>query len=98
MSQPVVSDLLRSLREGAGKSLREAAGDIGVAPSHLSRLERGQASSSPELRERTAEYYGVNPELIDLAAGKIPADIVEILMANPKLLDQLRSKYSDTTE
>jgi transcriptional regulator with XRE-family HTH domain len=86
-------DLLRSLRRQQGRSLRTAAADIGVAPSQLSRLERGERGLGPDVSERIALYYGVPAEVIALSHGDIPADVVRILQAHPELITRLRAEY-----
>jgi transcriptional regulator with XRE-family HTH domain len=90
---PGINALLRRLREDAGVSLRGAAADIGVAPSFLSRVERGERALSPDLRQRVANYYDVDEEDLELASGQIPDDIVAILRTNPTLIDDLRMRF-----
>lgn len=93
---PSTANLLRELRREQGRSLRSAAADIGVAPSQLSRLERGQRGIAPEMSERLSAYYGVPAELIHLAQGDVPADIAQILRAHPEEVDRLRGRYGDS--
>lgn len=93
MSKKHVGQLLRELREQRGDTLRAAAQQLGVDASHLSRLERGLKPASDELRERVADYYSYSPEMIDLAQGKIPEDILTILQGHPGLLSELRSRF-----
>lgn len=88
------ANLLRSLRRDQGRSLRTAAADIGVAPSQLSRLERGQRTLTVGMPERLANYYGVSAEIIALAQGEVPQDIVRILQRHPDELDGLRARYA----
>jgi transcriptional regulator with XRE-family HTH domain len=64
-----------------------------VAPSHLSRLERGEKAASDELIHRTARYYGLDDDTLTLASGRVPADIVSILKEHPALLSELRSRF-----
>lgn len=85
--------LLRQLREERGRSLRSAADELGVAPSHLSRWERGEKAPSGELLKRAARYYGVDEELMALDAGRVPDDVLRILQKNPQLLDELRDRH-----
>jgi len=85
--------LLRKLREQRGESLRAAASELGVAPSHLSRLERGEKSPSEELRRRAAHYYGVSEDSVTLDEGRIPDDIVQILRMHPEILPELRRRF-----
>ncbi len=92
-STPATAKLLRQLREDSGQSLRKAAAELGVAPSHLSRLERGEKSPSEALSLRAAGYYGVDTDLVVLAQGNLPKDVLEILSAHPELLDELRGRF-----
>ena len=92
-SSDSAANLLRSLRREQGRTLRSAAADIGVAPSQLSRLERGQRALTEGMPERLATYYGVPAEIIALAQGEVPEDIVRILQEHPEGLDDLRSRY-----
>ena len=91
--QQSAASLLRDLRQQQGRSLRSAAAEIGIAPSQLSRLERGQRSLGGEVSERLSEYYGVSSELLDLTQGEIPQDIVRILQEHPEVIGRLRAQY-----
>jgi transcriptional regulator with XRE-family HTH domain len=93
-----VAQLLRDMRQQQGASLREAAHQLGVAPSHLSRLERGHKSPSSALRDRAASYYGIAPDVVALADGVLPEDIKEILIRHPELLTELRERYGQWSE
>lgn len=90
---PETARLLRKLREERGRSLRSVASDLGVAPSHLSRLERGEKAASEELIHRTARYYGLDDDILALSSGRVPADIVSILKEHPALMNELRSRF-----
>jgi len=90
-----LAKLLRDLRSSRGQSLREAADGLGIDPSHLSRLERGEKLPSPNLRARAANYYDVDGELLTLASGDIPPDVIEILRSHPQLIEQLRADYGE---
>jgi transcriptional regulator with XRE-family HTH domain len=92
------ADLLRSLRRRQGRSLRSAAADIGVAPSQLSRIERGQRTLAEGMPERLASYYGVPAEIIALAQGDVPEDVVRILQRHPEELDRLRASYGSSQD
>ncbi len=91
--RPAVAKLLRDLRDERGESLRNAARNIEVTPSHLSRVESGEKSPSTELQDRASDYYGVPRELMHLAAGDLPEDVVEILRKHPEAIDDLRHRY-----
>lgn len=88
-----VADLLRNLRQRKGESLRVAARGIGVDPGHLARLEAGEKPPSDALSARVSAYYEVDPDSIHLAAGRIPPDVVTILVCHPEELARLRESY-----
>lgn len=87
------ASLLRDLRRRQGKSLRSAADDLGVTAGYLSRLERGEKTASPDLVQRAAHYYDVDPDLLALGDGRVPEDVVAILQRKPDLLDELRRRF-----
>jgi transcriptional regulator with XRE-family HTH domain len=89
----ILASLLRELRESQGASLREAARDLGVDPAHLSRLERGAKPASSSILDRASRYYSIDREKLELARGDIPGDVVRILIDNPAVLEELRSRY-----
>lgn len=92
-STQTAANLLRSVRHSQGRSLRTAAADIGVAPSQLSRIERGQRAIPKGMPERFASYYGVSAEVISLAQGEVPPDVVQILQHHPEALTYLREHF-----
>jgi transcriptional regulator with XRE-family HTH domain len=92
-AQQSAGRFLRELRQAQKRSLRSTASELGLAPSHLSRLERGERSPSAEMSQRIADYYGVPGEAIELADGRIPPDIIKILSEHPEELDRLRRLY-----
>jgi hypothetical protein len=52
---------------------------------------------APEISEKLATYYGVPADLISLAQGEVPADIVEIILDHPEAIDELRRRYGPTS-
>ena len=93
-----VASILRELRQKRGISLRRAAEDLGIAPSHLSRLERGEKVASADLAARAARYYGTDSDIVALEQGRVPEDILQILRNNPGLLASLRAEFGQTSE
>lgn len=90
--RPTVAEVLRSARLEMGQSLRSAAADLAVDPAHLSRIEAGLKTPSDELQRRAADYYALDADQLHLAAGTVPADILEILRSDPSLLEELRGR------
>lgn len=87
------ASLLRELRRKQGHTLRSVASELGVAPSQLSRMERGERSVGEAATQRLSDYYHVPAEVINLATGRVPADVVAILLAHPEELANLRKKF-----
>lgn len=90
---PTTMNLLRDLRRKQGMSLRTAAADIGIAPSQLSRLERGQRGLAPDVSARLSSYYGVPADVLAISHGEVPEDIVRILQSHPDEIERLRERY-----
>jgi transcriptional regulator with XRE-family HTH domain len=88
-----VGDLLRRLRTEKGHSLRGAAQDLGVDPSYLSKVERGQKPLPSTLRSRVSDYYGADPDELSAAEGSVPTDIARILAEHPQAIEELRRRY-----
>ena len=88
-----VASLIRDLRKQKGQSLRSAARDLGVDPSHLARVESGEKALSASLGDRLSDYYDVNPDHVYIAAGRIPPDIVGILLQHPEEFEAMRKRY-----
>ncbi len=87
------ASLLRELRRREGHTLRSAASELGVAPSQLSRMERGERPVGEQAAQRLSEYYDVPAEVIILANGQVPLDVVAILREHPNEIIRLREKY-----
>lgn len=88
-----VGDLLRRLRTERGQSLRGAARDLGVDPSYLSKVERGQKPLPEGLRRQVSDYYDTDSDRLEIASGAVPADVARILAEHPKAVEELRQRY-----
>ncbi|GAA1059125.1 hypothetical protein GCM10009573_05510 [Agromyces bracchium] len=73
--------------------MRAAASEIGVTPSQLSRMERGERTVGEGTVSRLSAYYQVPAEVINLSQGQVPEDVVSILREHPEELARLRNKY-----
>jgi transcriptional regulator with XRE-family HTH domain len=89
--------MLRALREARKQSLRSVAQELGVAPSYLSRVERGERGYNKDLSERLAQHYGISSDDMSLVEGTIPEDIVKILLEHPDEIVRLRQLYGPQT-
>ena len=82
---------LRKLRKQAGFSQRELADNVGVDFTYLSKIENGvMPPPSEKVILRLAEALDTDREELMTLAGKIPADIAQILK-NREAIQLLRS-------
>jgi transcriptional regulator with XRE-family HTH domain len=71
-------------------SLRRLAARIGVEPSYLSKVERGETPPPSEEKIRLlAEALGEDPDLLLALAGKVSSDLQEIIRRRPRLFASL---------
>ncbi|MBI2850852.1 MAG: helix-turn-helix domain-containing protein [Chloroflexi bacterium] len=82
---------LKKLREQSGLSQRELAQKIGVDFSYLSKIENGAVPPpSQEVILKLAKVLKADGDELLTLAGKVPADIVRILLKNRNALQSLR--------
>src|SRR5436305_3423976 len=79
-----------------GFSLRKVAAAIGVEPSYLSKVERGE---QPPPSEKTvlalAKVLGEDPDVLLALAGKVSGDLQRIIRKRPKLFAELLRELKD---
>jgi transcriptional regulator with XRE-family HTH domain len=74
--------------------LKQAAPEIGVSYTYLSKLENGHVEPSDETLRRLAAYYGVDGDALGALAGRLPADVTAYLQEDPeRVLALLRSHF-----
>jgi len=77
-------------------SLRQVATRIGVEPSYLSKVERGdQPPPSEEKIKALAEDLNENPDVLLAMAGKVSSELQEIIKQRPDLFSQLIKELKD---
>lgn len=82
--------ILRAEREGSGMSLRAFAEKIGVSPTYLSQVERGNAKPPTKKRAlEMAKQLNMNPDYFIMEAGHLPDDLVEIIRREPGAISEL---------
>ena len=71
-------------------SLRKVAGRVGIEPSYLSKIERGeQPPPGEQTIRRLAEELGENPDALLALAGKVSSDLLEIIRERPTVVAEL---------
>ncbi|MEK0447455.1 MAG: hypothetical protein RLZZ399_2776 [Verrucomicrobiota bacterium] len=80
----------RSQKDPGTFSVRKLAGRVGIEPSYLSKIERGEEPPPGEATIRKlAEELGEDPDVLLALAGKVPTDLLEIIRARPRLFGDL---------
>lgn len=77
-------EILRRLRSERGVGIKRLAPDLGVTYSYLSKLESGDSGPSEEFVTRVSQYFHYDSNELLLAAGKVPADVLQILRSHPQ--------------
>lgn len=92
---------LRERREGLRAhdrrySVRQVAERVGVQPSYLSKVERGEvAPPSEDTLVRLARELAVEPDLLLAMAGKVSRDLLEVIRRRPLLFAELIRELKD---
>jgi len=78
-------------------SLRQVAMRIGIEPSYLSKIERGEQKAylTEEKLHALANELDEDPDILLALSGKISKDIQEIIRKRPKLFAELIRNLKD---
>ncbi len=76
-------------------SLRKVATRIGIKPTYLSKIERGElAPPSETVIVKLAEDLDQNPDILLAMAGKLSTDLQQIICKRPELFASLLRELS----
>ena len=75
---------LKELRSVNGLSIKQISSKLDVNYSYISKLENNKSNPSEGFIAKLAELFECDKEELMLKAGKIPPDLLEILVNNPK--------------
>ena len=77
-------------------SPRKVAGRVGIEPSYLSKIERGEEPPPGEQTiRRLAGELGENPDALLALAGKVSSDLLELIRERPTLVAELLRAMRD---
>ena len=97
MRRKTFGRVLRELRRNSGVGIKRFGPQLGVSYSYVSKLENDVMPPSAGFVQRAADYFEVDPNLLLLAAGKVPADVMRILQDYPEeALELLRKRFGAT--
>ena len=76
--------------ENRAFSVRQLAHRVGIEPSYLSKIERGeQPPPGEETIHRIAKELGEDPDALLALAGKVSSDLTKIIRERPTLVGEL---------
>ena len=77
-------------------SVRQVADRIGVEPSYLSKVERGEVAPPSEAAiARLAADLGEDPDVLLALAGKVSTDLQAVIRKRPRLFAELIRELED---
>jgi len=77
-------------------SVRKVAARLGVQPSYLSKVERGEQAPPTEAKiAALAEILGEDTDVLLALAGKVSSDLREVIVRRPQLFAQLIRQLKD---
>ncbi len=80
-------------------SVRQVAQRIGVEPSYLSKVERGETSVPSEVKIiRLAQELGEDPDVLLALAGKVSSELQAVIRKRPKIFAQLLRSLKDAPD
>ena len=89
----------RLRQEDRGFSVRQLAQRLGVEPSYLSKVERGQTAPPSEAKiVSLARELGEDPDVLLAMAGKVSSDLQEVIRTRPELFGSLIRELKDLPE
>lgn len=87
------------LKGSSEYSVRKVAGRIGIQPSYVSKVERGEVAPPSEATIlRWAEVLGEDPDVLLALAGKVSADLRDVIVKRPKMFAQLIRELRDAPD
>jgi transcriptional regulator with XRE-family HTH domain len=89
---------VRDRRTAKGLSLRKFAELVGVSPTYLSQVEKGNCDPpTAERVRRMAEILGENADELTALAGRVPDDLPRLIQKHPTRLPVFIREASDLT-
>lgn len=91
MAPDPLGQRIKKERLALGMTQRDLADAVGITVPYMSKIEAGKETPTDEKIMKIAEVLRLNPDELILAAGRMPADVMDRLAADPtKGLEFLR--------
>lgn len=86
-----IGERIRHERLQRDMTQRELANQVGVGVPYISKIEAGRERPSDEVLRKVAEVFEWNVDEFLLAAGRLPADLIDEFASDPRAaLEYLR--------
>ena len=87
----------QELNKGEGKySARRVATRLGVEPSYLSKIERGEVAPPSEATiVKLARELGEDPDFLLALGGKVSSELLDVIRKRPQLFAQMIRELKD---
>ena len=87
------------LKRSPDFTVRKLAARLGIQPSYISKVEREEVPPPSEATIiRLAEVLQENPDILLALAGKVSADLREVIVKRPKLFADLLRQLKDAPD
>lgn len=83
MTPESLGQRIKQERLALGMTQRELANAVGITVPYMSKIEADKETPTDEKILKVAEVLGLNPDELILAAGRMPADVMDRLAADP---------------
>lgn len=94
MDKVAFSTFIKERRLQKGISLRRFAEMADISATYLSRIERGDFNPpSEDAIKRISLLLHTDADNLLVLAGKVPTDVVNILLQHPEFLQDIRAKH-----
>lgn len=82
-----------------GFSVRKVGQALGIQPTYISKIERGECGPpSEQTIIKLAELLGEDPDVLLALAGKVSAELRDIIMKRPKLFADLLKQLKEAPD
>ena len=91
------AEMVNHLRTEKRISVRELGRLVGVSAMHISNIEKGKSSASPEIVKKIAEALESNADELLKASDQVDPAIVDVINSNPQSIPTFLRSAKDLT-
>ena len=98
MGQKVtLAERMKELRAAKNLGIRELGRAVGVTGMHISNIEKGKSTPSPELIQKIAKTLDANVDELQYLADQVDPEVVEVIHNNPYAIPALLRSAKNLT-